>query len=513
MPKQKTDHLVQLINSLEKAEKRHFRIYVKRNNPNEDTLFMQVFNLIEKSGVYQEAVILKKVPQIKRQQLSNIKSNLYNQILAALRILHSKKDKEIRLGEQVDYARVLYNKGMYAASIEILGKARKMALEIGSLNLALEALDLEKHIELQHVTGSMSPKAEELSKYAEKAVHAIGINHKLSSLSLNLYGLYLKYGYVNNQKDYEFLKHYFESNLPEYNWEQLDFKGRIFLCQSYVWYSNMIQDFLNYYRYATRWVNAFHDETEYLSTEIPLYIKGVHNQLNALFLAQKYQRYVETFSTLEAFYRNPPRKLNQNEASICTMFYMTHRINGIYMTGRFTEGLKAVPEILKAIKAHDSVWDSYRVTRFYYKIACLYFGAGKVSKAVDYLNRILNSQREVRPDIQAFTRFLCLISHYELGNHVLVSYQIKSLYRFLSKMDTLDEVQHEIFKFLRKTPRLLPQDVKRELQRLKTRLENINEKPYERRSFIYLDFLSWLESHIEGTSIEAIIQRKYKEAE
>jgi hypothetical protein len=33
--------------------------------------------------------------------------------------------------------------------------------------------------------------------------------------------------------------------------------------------------------------------------------------------------------------------------------------------------------------------------------------------------------------------------------------------------------------------------------------------PYERRAFLYLDVLSWLESRIENKSVESIIRRKF----
>ncbi len=44
MPKQKTDDLIQLIRSLSRAEKRHFRLFVGRNQSSDDILFLQLFD-------------------------------------------------------------------------------------------------------------------------------------------------------------------------------------------------------------------------------------------------------------------------------------------------------------------------------------------------------------------------------------------------------------------------------------------------------------------------------------
>ena len=41
MPKQKTDDLIQLVCSLTRAEKRHFRLFVRRNQASDDILFLK----------------------------------------------------------------------------------------------------------------------------------------------------------------------------------------------------------------------------------------------------------------------------------------------------------------------------------------------------------------------------------------------------------------------------------------------------------------------------------------
>ena len=116
MPKQKTDDLVQLINSLTRAEKRHFRLFVKRNQSSDDILFLQLFDFLEKRREYEEEAILRKLPEIKKQQLSNLKAHLYKQLLTSLRLLSAREVADIQIREMVDYARILYNKGLYKQS-------------------------------------------------------------------------------------------------------------------------------------------------------------------------------------------------------------------------------------------------------------------------------------------------------------------------------------------------------------------------------------------------------------
>lgn len=509
MSKVKKDFLIQLINNLEKGEKRHFRLFARRNGGEKDSLFLRLFDHLDRTKNQETKAILKKIPEIKQQQISNIKSNLYNQILSSLRLYHRNNDMEIRLSELVDYARLLYRKGMYLASLQILNKAKKTAIDSGRLNFALEAIDLEKHIELQHVTGSMTPKAIELADASEQLIGDISVNQKLSSLSLKMYGLFLKNGYVRNKEEYAFFKNFFESNLPVHKYDDLDFHGKVFLCQSYVWYSNMTQNFLNYYRYATRWVKLFDDNPEFKEREIPIYIKGLHNRLNALLFTGKYEMQQTALTELETFFRNPSFKLTRNERSLTALFYYTHVINAHFMSGEFTKSLDLVPEFLAALQSVEYTWDDYRVTRFYYKIGTLYFGAGDNETAIDYLNMVINSEKQVRPDVEAFSRFLDLIAHFELGNTTLVSYRLKSLYRFLLKIKNLDAVQAEILKFLRRVPLMNENNYKSEFTAMRDRLVRIRKTPYEKRAFLYLDFISWLEAKIENRTIEEVIRGKF----
>jgi len=199
MPKAYADKLVSLIYSLTKSEKRSFRIFVNRNPSAGDSLFMQLFDLISKSKSYEDSMAIRKIDGLKKPQLSNLKANLYKQILSCLRLIESKKIDEIQVREQIDFAKILYEKGLYKQCLEILDKAKKQALLINYETLALSILYFEKRIESQHVTGSMSAKADELSQQSDELLKEISLTNQLSNASLLLYGRYLRHGYVKSK--------------------------------------------------------------------------------------------------------------------------------------------------------------------------------------------------------------------------------------------------------------------------------------------------------------------------
>jgi hypothetical protein len=172
-----TDQLFRLIKTLSKAEKRNFRLYVTRNQTqtNDDLKFIQLFDGLDKQKEYQEEQLLKKAPDIKKEQLSNLKAHLYKQILCSLRLLHKQNNVDIEVREYLDYAKILYNKGLYLQSIRALDKAKSIGAERHQYFLLLEIVEFEKLIESRHITRSGENRATVLTEEATTLLHRIQI--------------------------------------------------------------------------------------------------------------------------------------------------------------------------------------------------------------------------------------------------------------------------------------------------------------------------------------------------
>src|SRR5437762_10201277 len=124
MPNRSTDALFQLVKSLEKSEKRNFKLYVKRNSSSDELKIVKLFDALDKLNEYDEEQLLKKDKSIRKQQLSNMKAHLYKQILSSLRLIKDENNIDIQLHEQMDYARILFNKGLYLQSLKVLDKMK-----------------------------------------------------------------------------------------------------------------------------------------------------------------------------------------------------------------------------------------------------------------------------------------------------------------------------------------------------------------------------------------------------
>ena len=510
MANQPNDHLFQLIKSLSKAEKRGFKIYATRNST-EDAKFIQLFDAIDKSKDYDEDVIIKKIKGLKKSQLSNLKAHLSKQILTSLRLNYVNHNIDIQLREQIDYARILYDKGLYKQSLKILEKAKSLSHHNHRITLTAEILGFEKLIESQYITRSLRNRADQLIEETEQSVKSVETYHALSNLSLRLYGIYIKAGHVRSERDYIITEKFFENALRQIDLTNIGFFEKHYLNVSFAWYSLIVQDFLLQYRYAQKWVDHFHDNPEMLALEPIWYLKGVHVLLEALFILGHYEKHKEEVKKLEQFLKDPPTRSNENLETLGFQYYYTSRINEHFMAGTFTEGVKLIPELNKEIAKYSDRIDPHRILVFYYKIACLYFGAGETEKAITYLNKIINyPDPRLREDIHCFARILNLIAHFELGNESLLEYQVRSTYRFIRKMNDLNLVQEEILRFLRNLTTMNPQELRKKFINLRDTLLEIQKKPYQRRAFLYLDIISWLEAKIDEKPIQEVIKARFK---
>ncbi len=509
MPNRSTDALFQLIHSLQKSEKRNFKLYVQRNTSNNDLKIVQLFDAIDKMKEYDDKELINKTASIKREQLSNMKAHLYRQILASLRLLESNENIEIQLHEQLDHAWILYNRGLYLQSLKILEKIKEIARPNNQISALTEVIFLEKKIESLYITRSMQDRADALTLDADTTNDKLFRITKLSNLALQLYSWYIKNGHARNDDDEEELESYFHEHLitglnsPEGFYESLYYN------QSYCWYAFIRQDFLMYYRYSQKWVDLYSMQPAMIEIETGNYIKGLHNLINAHFTLRNVAGFKKTLQLFEGLNNSNIAKQNHNNRIQVFIYLYTAKINQHFLEGTFKEGLKIVPEIMHQLKEYTLYLDNHRVLVFYYKIASLYFGAGDYDTAINYLNKIINWKVDLRNDLQCYARLLHLIAHYEIDNFQLLEYLVKSVYRFMAKMQNLSSVEEEMFKFLKKTFYLSPKKLKPEFEKLLKTIKQFETSKFETRAFAYLDIVSWLESKVYDKPVYEVIREKY----
>jgi hypothetical protein len=144
-----------------------------------------------------------------------------------------------------------------------------------------------------------------------------------------------------------------------------------------------------------------------------------------------------------------------------------------------------------------------------YKMACLYFGSGDFDTCIDYLQPIINSNTDLRYDLQCYSRLLHLLAHFELGNFELMESLSRSVYRFMAKMENLTRIEEEILKLVRRSF-INSYQLKTELQPFVEKIRQYEKDRFQTRVFVYLDIIAWAESKIYKKTLSEIMFQKYQ---
>jgi hypothetical protein len=434
---------------------------------------------------------------------------LYKQVLASLRLLKSTDSLDLQLNEQFDYAHILYKKGLFIQSLKLIERAKELARANHKFTFLTQAIALEKRIESLHITRSMQDRAESLSAEAIQVSTHIDMVTRLSNLALQLYSWYIKHGHTRNEEDETAVKLFMKDHLPAAAWEQTGFYERLYLYQSFSWYSFIRQNFIMYYRYTQKWVNLFDEYPLMRRVETGHYIKGLHNLLNAHFDLRNHEKLSETLAQFEIFAKTERVQENENFRIQSFLYIAQAKVNRHFLMGTFKEGLQLVPQIEEKLKEYALFIDPHRVMVLQYKIASMYFGSGDYDTCIDYLQKIINDDVGLRYDLQCYARLQHLLAHYEYGNFELVEYLSRSVYRFMMKMKNLTLLEEEILKFLRRSFSISNDKVKEELQRFLLSIKKFERNRFQTRVFVYLDIISWAESKVYHKPVDEIIQQKY----
>jgi hypothetical protein len=508
MSKARPESLFNLINSLTKSEKWHFKVHANRLNKSGNKLFVEVFDTIGGQKEYDEKEIAA-IKGVRLAQIPNIKQNLYKQVLASLSN-SSVMAQENVVTRYVEHAKFLYNKCLYSDCLIIIEKAKKAARENFQLVMLLELLELEKSAILQTSSDNISARIEQLiTEIAEVARQIQNIN-RFSNLSVRLTAFYQHVGFIRNSDDLKNVREYYAANFPVFTMRQLSPLELLYLHITISAYYFFVQDLKNGYKYAKKCLQVFDDHPALIKAKTELYIKALNNLLVAQNKLYLYSEFRETHHRLVSLKRQKQVILTENlQLNLFKAIYI-HEINRHFMLGEFKSGTRIVNALEKELMNFIPKLNRNTVMTFYYKIACLYFGNYQFRIAVKWLNKIINEKAtDLREDLQSFARILRLICYFELNDAEMINYNIRATYRFLQKKQSFVRYQQLIMNFLRTIKKTDTQlkTISR-FKELKNNMQKLENKRFEKRAFIYFDIVSWLESKIENRSMQDIVKQK-----
>jgi tetratricopeptide (TPR) repeat protein len=510
MPISHGDYLFALIRSLTKAEKRNFRLYARRIQGEGDLKFLHLFDVLEKQTNYNEEVLLRKLKGTSKSQFSNLKRHLYQHILTSLRLVQLGKKAEIQVREWIDYADVLYGKGLYIQALKLLTRAKTLAININNDLLHLEIVEYEKRIESRHITRSSTERMEGLTEEAVSRSNISKTIVELSNFKLILQRRFINDGHVKNPVERLQAEAFFRNSLPRTDRQKLTFFEKVYLYQTYYWQHYLLQEYDQCLEYAQNWISLYDNDPRMIQPDVDMFLIGMHHVLITAFYCRNYPVFSETLQRLENYRQEHYHRLDYNSKILSFLFVHQARFNRAFIDGNIQDALRLIPRTLGRIKRYADLLDPHKVLIFYYKIACTYLIADKPGLAIDFLNKILNAEgKALREDLQAYTQLLFIMAHYDLGNFDLLDYRIQNAARFVQRMKDPSLLQKTMVQHFRELLRSAPPQRHQALQAFLQKVEALRAIPTEQRSFIFLDPAPWMLGKLHSRPLSVIIQERF----
>ncbi len=509
MPIAKIESIIELIQVLEKSEKRLFKLQSTRQSSSSDKMYIQLFDLIDKYPNRVENFYKDKL-NLKSLQYANLKRNLYGLILKTLRINSANKDYKYQLKELGDHAHILFDKGLHKQSSLLIDKIKPIAIEKHESLLLIEMIELQKRIESKFITRSrnVKNKMETLINKSEEINDKINIRGTLSNLYLKIHGLYIKVNYARDERDTELYKAYFYSNLPALNKKKLRLSEQILWHQCHLWYHHANLNFHFCYKHAVSWIECYQRDRSLISHDYSNYLKGLHYVLIYSFYLERKDKYNFWYAILTSFRKNNLQEFSRVHLMIDYSYYNNARLNHMVMNNKYSSLNKIVNEIKDGEALYGNQIDQHRYNIFHYKIASLYSYIGNYDKAIDYCNNIIaQSSSYLKKDIGPYSRLLHIMCHFRLNNFQLVENMIESIRSEFTIQKQSNTAVELILNFLKKASRAMNFGLDDDISKLRNRLSTLRGQQYEKLAFIYYDYENWCQSLLYNTSVEKLIKQ------
>ena len=494
--------LFNLIHTLSKGEKRYFKLYVRTRSAHLKGInYILLFDAVGKQKEYNEEKI-KKLGIVKRGHLPMLKNYLYNLILESLRVLNSKGENiDNKLSNMLHNARIMRDKGLTEEEIKFLKKAKELSTKHERWGALLDTLMMEMGTSKRRVDAiSMQSTEEEMQQLLTKLSNMIEYLRLSSKTALQVHKSTLQ----RNTKDKTLQKLFAHPLLKDANKALTSEAKKTYYNTAFVYYI-FIGDFKRAYSAITQLRELI--ETNYTTLTFPALTYSF--VLNRLAIIQHHLgKNEELLSTIKKH-----RALVNKPGPVSTHAFAYSFINETnhYLTlGEFEKGTTGIKNIEKELDKIKSEVPATALYSLYGNITLLYFGIENYRQSLIWANKIINLPKGmIREDIQAWTRILHILIHYELKTPDILEYLIVSTYRFLLRRKHLFKVEQGILGFIRRLSKIdnSQKALLTEFSRFRVELIQITKDPEEKKAMLYFDLIAWLESKIENKQFSEIIKK------
>ena len=513
MPKTPSIRLHELVNSLSGSEKRYFTIFASKHSSSKSTKinkYIQLFNIIDKQSFYDENAIKQAIypnQKIESRKFSELKHYLYELILKSLHSYDEKTSIDFKLKSMLNNVRVLVKRSLYDHCDDILNKTKKIAYQYNQFLIVLEVLKWKKQI--AYSQSNISFLNEELKNINDEEHELIGKILKYRDYQTLFFQFLISLkrdAITRNDERFEALKSLVTNELLDAEQFPDFYEAQVLFYRIHGIYHSSTRSYNDYYSTNLALIDLIESQPNFLKEDPSVYISVITNQIFSCGMLRKYEEVNQNLIKL----RHVRPITNDDKYKIFLHYYLNKMIL-CTENGDFKQGVQLIDEREEESKQFPKAKSLFGIN-YCLVYSYLYFGAERYDEALNWLNQLLDySDNLQRQDLQSVARILQIIIHYELGNGMFLEYLLRSTYRYLRRRNRLYAFELRIIKFIKKSRTIITgKALQDEFIKLRMDFIVMLENPKEGFILRYFDFVSWLDSKIEGQTFGEVLQSKYE---
>ncbi len=503
-----SNELFDLIKSLTKSEKRFFKLQSSLQGG--DKNYVRIFDLIDGMDEYDEEEV-KRVFKGERfiKHLPSEKNHLYKLILKSLRGFYGENSISSFLQQEIKNIEILYSKGLFSECSKFLQRAKKIAAKHDRFYYWFELLHWEKTLLEDDFEDGRFVDLDALIREEQDVIAKLRNLAEYHVLYSKINFVFRSGGYTRSDENKRIVDEIMNHPLIHGKNTALSSTAAT-ICRYTQGFCSLANG-----DYETALVR-FHRVIDILDAEPLLrsdlakrYIRTLTNivkcyqYLGKLSEAVKHIDMMRAMSNEEGF--NTP---NMHVLIFKNAELMELQI--LQLKGDFVGAVQKSESLMTSVKNYETMIHKEFLLSFYFEFSYSYFGVAEYNKALHWLNRALNeSDGSLRQDFYSYMRLYNLAVHYELGNHSLLQYTIQSTSRYLQKRMRDFSVEKVIIQHFKKLIKAeTGMEKKNAFRKFYESLQAVVQTPEDRVLFRYFDYLSWLESKVEGVPLSDVIRKE-----
>ena len=488
--------IFELIQSMNRAEKRYFKIFAKMQGK-VSGYYLKLFDAINRQSEYDENSLQRKFRK-EIKQFSVAKHRLYQMVLKSLRFF---LDNEQEIDNILREAQILLNRRLIGQAERLAEKCEVKIEENGNYEreYAINALKVRiERIKTPHLNYGPAIEA-----YSEKALEGLGkIASDVRYISLFSNLVYLNYiSSIHREDTAQKIEKLMENPLLKDIKQAKTFHAKDHFYFIHSFYGVISRNYPYIYKFTKKRMNLLNSEGKNFRN--PEYCHTVYNNfINAAYLLKKYGECAEVLEYFKAISTQyEPQKIR-----IELNYYYWKLMLDLHIS----EAAKLKQTLKKfkvQLKNHYAILPSEQINAYYVQLAGFSIIVGECEDAVFFLEEVKKRLKHSKGNYM-YRRacMLELVVHFELGNDLLLPYKARSVYRELYKTKLLYDYEKVVLQFIRNDfPKIIHRkDLKNLLQKWLDDLSAIEDGPQERLIYDSFDLKIWLKAKIE--------EKKYLEA-